>query len=67
MHIGKARTAARARGEARARALSDVELAAHLSEYADSVEGDTGRSYAPAFMREAAQRLAARVAAPTNK
>lgn len=37
--------------------LSDSELSARLLAYADEVERDTGRAYAPTFMREAAMRL----------
>jgi hypothetical protein len=52
-----AHEAAVKRGEHLAMQLSDEMLAASLEEYADDIELDTGRSYAPAFMREAAKRL----------
>lgn len=38
-------------------------LASMLATFADEIEKDTGRAYAPAYMREAAKRLLKRVRA----
>lgn len=52
---------ASARGAKAAAELNDAALARQLVEYADEIQRETGRAYAPAFMREAARRLATRL------
>ena len=52
--------AANARAKHQAEDASNSKLAVMLSTFADEIEQETGRAYAPAAMREAARRLSKR-------
>lgn len=45
------------RAASAAKVASTEKVAALLLEFADEIERDTGRAYAPAYMREVADRL----------
>lgn len=51
------RPPAKLRAEEAVAPLTDAQLARELAVFADEIERDTGRAYAPEYMREAARRL----------
>lgn len=54
-----AKDAATKRAMSAASEATDKDVAKMLLEFADEIERDTGRAYAPAYMRVAAARLLA--------